>query len=308
MAEQLARTVLAVMIGEQRRGAIERPQAGVNVARRSDVGHGRLGHERDRTTERRGDLFGGVLVDVIAIGHLECGGVRQIDLVLASAGLTLGEFNGNSRTFERATNLSDDVFVAGGLQDVVVLREIGVRAQGGVPARVGLFVRVAVQIELDLATDHGQETHRCRGFHLAPKNGARSDLHQLTGLGGKQIAHDQCGAGHPRKHTHGVPVGARDHVAVPLVEAGESEARGGVVLDVAGEQVVAVLGAVIGHVIHEESTRGAFAHQTTVTIDEPHDHRIDDTLVDEGPQFVTRHHRSGQHGVTLPSAVPATSS
>ena len=42
----------------------------------------------------------------------------------------------------------------------------------------------------------------------------------------------------------------------------------------------------VGHVIDEESSGGALAYQTSVTIDERHDDRVDDALVDESRQFV----------------------
>ena len=43
-----------------------------------------------------GDLLGAVLVDDVAVGHLDGGGVAQVDLVLAGAPLALAALDGDA--------------------------------------------------------------------------------------------------------------------------------------------------------------------------------------------------------------------
>ena len=60
-----------------------------------------------------GDLLGRVLVDGVAVGHLERLGVEQVDLVLALAGLALGELDGHARGLHAVADVADDVLIPG---------------------------------------------------------------------------------------------------------------------------------------------------------------------------------------------------
>ena len=78
-----------------------------------------------------GDLLRAVLVDHVAVGHLQRVGVAEVDLVLAVPGLALRELDGTPALSMPLRICADEVLVAGRLEDVVVLdhsRECGVRS------------------------------------------------------------------------------------------------------------------------------------------------------------------------------------
>ena len=72
-SEQAAQPVVGGVAAVDRR---------VQVTRRTHLVHRPLGHERDRPVVQRGDLLYAVLVDGVAVGHLQRLGVDQVDLVL----------------------------------------------------------------------------------------------------------------------------------------------------------------------------------------------------------------------------------
>ena len=51
--------------------------------------------------ELRRDLLGAVLVDHVAVGHLDRGRVHEVDLVLALARFALRELDGHARAVDR---------------------------------------------------------------------------------------------------------------------------------------------------------------------------------------------------------------
>ena len=92
-AERLAHVVRGRRPRHQRRRAVLVPQARVDVEARPGVVVVRLGHERRRLAVLVGDLLDRVLEDEVDVGHLDRGLVREVDLVLALAGLALGELD-----------------------------------------------------------------------------------------------------------------------------------------------------------------------------------------------------------------------
>ncbi len=122
----------------------------MDVARRSALVHRVLGHERDRTSELAGDLLGAVLVDDVAIGHLERVGVAQVDLVLARTGFPFRELDRDARVVHAVADRPDDVLVACRLQDVVVLHVRCVIGQAAELFRPRLLVRLFEEVELEL--------------------------------------------------------------------------------------------------------------------------------------------------------------
>ncbi len=126
------------------------------------------------------DLLRRRLVDAVAVGHLDRGGVVEVHLVLAATGLTLGELHRHARGLQATADGTEDVLVLRRLQDVVVLEPRRVRPQAAVALGVGLVVGVLEQVELDLAGHHRQEAQRRGGLLLAAQDGSRGDLDQLA--------------------------------------------------------------------------------------------------------------------------------
>ncbi len=70
------------------------------------------------------------------------------------------------------------------------------------------------------------------------------------------------------------------HVAVALVVAGPAEPGDRHVVDVAGDEVVAVLGALLGDHVEVELAVGALADESALVIGEGDDHGVDHVLPD----------------------------
>ena len=137
--------------------------------------------------------------------------------MLPAARLALGELNRNRRSLKPTTNLTNDVFVAGGLHDLIVLHKWRVRQKVAVSLVVQLVVRVAEEIKLNLAADHRLEVHSLCSRDLVTQNLAGCHRNRLTCLHREHITENQCSFRHPGSDANGAKVGARDHVAVTKV-------------------------------------------------------------------------------------------
>ena len=82
---------------------------------------GELGHEGDRLAVQEGDLLGAVLVDHVAVGHLQRLGVDQVDLLLARPPFALGDLDRDAGGVHAVADRPDQALFLGGLEDVVVL-------------------------------------------------------------------------------------------------------------------------------------------------------------------------------------------
>jgi hypothetical protein len=141
-----------------------------------------------------------------------------------------------------------------------------VRLQVAVALVVGLVVGVLEEVELDLARDHRQEALRRSGLDLA-RSIVRGATSTSSPVSTSYRSHKIIAV----LSTHGViahrrPVGPGQHVAVALVVAGEAVAGHRVVVHVAGDQVVAVLRAVLRHVLEEEPAGGALADEPALQV------------------------------------------
>ncbi len=298
LAEQVAHVVRPVAV-EQRPPAVERPQAGVHVTARTGVVERVLRHERHGSPETVGDLLRRGLVHEVAVGHLHGLGVVEVDLVLAAPRLALGELHGHPGGLQPAADRADDVLVLGGLQHVVVLEPRRVRTQVAVALGVSFVVGVVEQVELDLTGHHRQMAERRGCLHLPAQHGARRHLDQLAGGDVVEIAEHERGALDPRRHPHGGPVGSGEHVPVTLLVAGEAVAGHRFVVQVAGDEVVAVLRAVVGDVVEEEPAAGALADHPPLQVGEGHDDGVDLAAADHLLQRLAGDRRATGHGGTI---------
>ena len=128
-----------------------------------------------------GDLLGRVLVDRVAIGHLERLGVLEVDLVLSEARLALRELHRDTRVVDAVADRADEVLVAGGLQHVVVLDVGAVRREPRVPLRGGFLVAVAEQDELELRATLDRVPGLLGAGDLAAQDLTRRDLDRFAG-------------------------------------------------------------------------------------------------------------------------------
>ena len=208
--------------------------------------------------------------------------------MLATACLALAELDRHTGEFEVAPELTDDVFVLGRLQDVIVLEPRAVRRETAVALVVGLVVGVLEQVELDLACHHREKSECGGGLHLAAEHSAWSDADQLTRRHVVEVAHDHRGLGYPGNDPDRVPIGGREHVAVALVVARELVARHRVVVHIAGNEVIAVLGACIGDVVEKEPPGRSLADQATLQIGERHQDGVDLAGPDLGFEIIPR--------------------
>ena len=184
--------------------------------------------------------------------------------MLTATRFALAELDGHTSSFEATTKLADDVFVLGGLQHVIVLEIRAVRLEVAVALVVGFFVGVLEQVELDLAGHHRQEAKRSSGLDLTAQHRARRHLDEFFGVDVVEITHDHRRLRHPRSDADGVPIGGGEHVAIPLLVTGEPIARHRVVIHIAGDEIIAVLGAAFGDLLEEETPGGSLSHEPTL--------------------------------------------
>jgi len=113
-----------------------------------------------------------------------------------------------------------------------------------------------------------------------------------------EIAKNQRGLRHPRGVANGGEVRARQHVAVAEVVRGEPVAGHRDVVEVGGDEVVAILGAVFGDLFEKEPSGGALADEPTLQVGKRHHHRVDVAALDGAGQIVSRRLPYAAHPVT----------
>ena len=239
-----------------------------------------------------GDLFGPVLVDHVAVGHLERVGVPEVDLVLAEARLTLRELHRDAGVVDAVADRPDEVLVAGGLEDVVVLDVRAVRREAGVTLRGGFLVGVAEQDELQLRATLDRVPGFLRPRDLAPQDLARRDLDRLAGGRVEEIAEDERGLLQPRQHAQRGGVGSAEHVAVARLPTREAVSGNGRHVDVDREEVAARVDPVLGDMSSVEPSRHSLPHEAALQIGEGDDDGVDLVGIDEPAQLLDVGHRA----------------
>jgi hypothetical protein len=157
------------------------------------------------------------------------------------------------------------------------------------------------EIELELGAEHRREAEHRRAVDLALQDLPRRRGYRRPVVP-DDVAEDERGCFQPgctakRRHVRHEP-----EVPVAAFPARDLVAGLRVHLHVEGEQVVAALDAVLGHVrLEEELPHQALAHQAALHVGERDDHRVDRTVLDGAFQLVQRQHRAS------PSAVRAVS-
>ena len=209
-----------------------------------------LGHERDGHLLLGGDLLDAVLVDGVLVAGLQRLAVVEVDLVLAEVALALGVLDLHPRARHLVADAADQrLDPRGAQQRVVDVVEVG-RVQVAVAGLPGVLVGVLEQHELELGAGHRLPPALGQPVQLAPQDLPRAGHHGVAAVP-LQVGHDQHGGRVPRDRPQRVQVG--DHLEVPVAPLPRRHlvAVDRLHVHVHGQQVVAPLGAVLEHVVHE---------------------------------------------------------
>jgi hypothetical protein len=147
---------------------------------------------------------------------------------------------------------------------------------------VGSVVAVLEEEELDLAADHRREPELGGGLDLALQDPPRRHFDRLARVDVDEVDEDDGGGLHPGQVADGRRVDHAAHVSVALVVAGPRETGDGCVVEVAGDQVVAVLRALLDYHVEIELPVRALSDEAAVVIAEGDDHRVDRAVADVG--------------------------
>ena len=244
-----------------------------------------------------GDLLGDLLVDHVAVRHLQEVGEAHVDLVLAGAPLALGELHRHTRAGEMPADRADQPLHLRALQHVVVLDVPAERLEVLEVLALRRLVGLAEHEELQLGSAHGHDTHRRGAFQLALENGPRRHVNQCAGLFIVHVAEHQRRPLQPGSAAQRRQIGFAVHVTVAVGPRREAVAGHRVHLHVARQEVIAGMHAVPEHLVAEERAADALAHQPAVEVGEGGEHGIDLAELDGLAQL-----RLGQH----PHRTPVT--
>ena len=250
------------------------------MERRAGRAHVVLRHEGHRAALLPGDLLHPVLVEHVAVGHLERVGVAQVDLLLPPPPLALGELDRHPRRLHPVADGAHQRLLLRGLEDVVVLQVVRHRGEAVVTLGPRLVEGLAEEVELELGGGLHPVADPGGALELAPEHPARRLLDGLALLG-VDVAEHERGLGQPRQQAPGGEVGHQLHVAVAPLPRGELEARQRLHLHVHREEVDAGVDAVVQHVVEEVAADDALAHQPAEPVREDGEHGVDVALLDQ---------------------------
>ncbi len=261
-------------VGHHRFTTLGVPQADVHVARRTDVIHGPLGHERGGAALLRCDLLDAVLEHEVPVRGHEGFVVGDVDLVLSTSCLALRELHRDLGVAHLVADTSQHVLLTGGLEQLVVLNGRGVGSQI-LPTFGGrLLIGVVEEEELELGGAAHAQTALGGPLELASQDLPGRHLDRRALLVG-QVAHHHGSASEPRDAPSRRVVGPADKISVAGVPVREAVTRERGHVDVDGEQVVARLDPVLGDMGSEEVRGHPFAHRASVHIRESHHDGVD---------------------------------
>ena len=301
-AEGVAHVGRRVAAPHERLGTVHVPHAGVKVTRGPRLGHRPFRHEGQRHAVERGDLLRPVLVDRVVIGVRQRIGIRDVDLVLPFAELTLRELDRDPGTAHVVAHLTDEPLVLRRLQHVVI-HDVGRAGSGIAVSALGQVVeRILEEVELELRA----------GLDLIPLCGglgdliledlARSDGDRLARLLVGDVAEHHRGLVDPRAPPEGREV--RDHPEVPVagLPAGVLVARERLHLHVDRQQVqtgVEPLGA--QDLLDEEVREHALAHVAPLEVREHAEDGVDPIVPGQLLELLDGEHPLPLHLASSPS-------
>jgi len=251
------------------------------VARRTGVTLIPLGHEGDGVSLLPGDLLGGVLVDRVAVGHLQRVGVTQPDLLLARPPLALRRLDGNAGALHMRANGADEVLFFRPLQDVVILDDASNRRRIDEALLRHRLVGILEDVQLQFRRRHRGEAHVRGAGDLAAQHAARRHRHHLVLVLLVDVAEHKRRLRQPRGHPQRFEIGDGPEIAVAFRPRGEGVAGDGIHLHVAGQQVIAGVHPVRDHLVDEEPADEALADQAPVHVGKRRDDGVDLIVGDE---------------------------
>ena len=234
-----------------------------------------FGHEGHGLALEEGDLLDAVLVDRMAVGHLERFGVAEVELGLARAPFALGELDRDAGGVHAVADRPDQALFLGGLEDVVVLDV----PAGGLELFVDLgarhIVRLVEHVELELGRHVDLEALLSCAGDLALQDRARAVRHVFP-MVVDDVAEHERRALQPRDLAQGREVRADREIAVALVPGRGRVARHRLHVHVEREQVVAGV-HLVHHLLEEVVPGDPLADQPALHVDEAGEHGVDRT-------------------------------
>jgi hypothetical protein len=221
-----------------------------------------------------------VLVEDVAVGHLQRVRVAQVDLLLSASPLALGELHRHPRRLHPVPDGADQGLLLRRLEDVVVLEVARDRGEAVVALGPRLVEGLAEEIELELGGRLDPVAGARRALELAAQHPARGFLDRQALLG-VDIAEHERGLGQPRQRTPRGEIGDQLHVPVAALPGGQLEAGQRLHLHVHREEVDAGVYALVQDVIQEVAPDHPLAHEAAEPVGEHREHGVDVALPDE---------------------------
>ena len=215
-----------------------------------------------------GDLLDAVLVEHVAVGHLEGLGIAEVDLLLSPAPLALGELDGHPGRLHVVADRAHEALLLRGLQDVVVLEVVRDRREGVVPPGSRRVEGLPVEVELELGPGLDGETPPGRPLELAAQHppGGLLDRRSVLAVA---VAEHQRRSRQPRDQPPRGEVGHELHVSVAALPGREAKAGQRLHLHVDREEIDAGVHGIAEHVVEEVAADHPLAEQATQVIGKP---------------------------------------
>ena len=147
----------------------------MDVAARARAIGGELRHEGHRAAHLLGDFLQALLVDHVAVRHLQRFGVSHVDFMLSQSPFAFRALDANAGCLQVASHGRREWLISGPLQDVIVLEIPAGRLKRPVVRFRCLTVAVLKEVVLQLRRGMRREAQLTSRFDLAPKQRARCD-------------------------------------------------------------------------------------------------------------------------------------
>jgi hypothetical protein len=268
----LKQVAVAVAVRERRRAGQVHERA-VDMAAAAGEAVVPLRHESHALALQQRDLFDAVLIDDVAIRHLEGVRVAQIELGLARTPFAFGGFDRDAGALHAVADGADQALLLGRLADVIVLDVPAGCLETFVAFLPGALVRLVEHVELELGRHVGAVAEGLCALDLAAQDRARRMGQELAVMI-DHVAEHQGGAVQPRDPAQGREVRPDREVAVAELPRRRRIAWDRLHLHVDGEQIVAGM-HLVRRLLDEEAPAHALADQPALHVGEAHQHGVD---------------------------------
>ncbi|MCY1527420.1 hypothetical protein D9M68_624880 [compost metagenome] len=238
-----------------------------------------------------------MLDDGVAVRHGQGVGVADVDLFLPRPPLPFRILHRYPAGLQVLADRPQHRFLAGGLEDAVVLDEMRRGLRMDVVALVDGLVALVEEVELQFRGEHAHIATLGEPRHLLAENGTRAVGQILAVVMIQHIAEHQRRAVQPGHPAQGAQVGLEHEVAVSLAPARRGVARHRLHVDVVGQQVIAAMRLLEG-AVDEEFRLEAFADQSPLHVHHAGQHRVDLAAGNGLLEFVEAEERFA-HGAVL---------